>query len=173
MSATPDFLRSVEGGMTEEDPWGDVETASEVKPNSWIKVPARGELVMTILSERPTVYHVHWSARRAVWCPGGTNRCALCECGNTRDTRVAVCVMTGQPASVVLIEVSARVGNAFRLQAQVIGRLRGQMWCLSKLDGKQTGSIIAKPLPLTVPSDRLPDGVDPLPHILRQYGLDA
>jgi hypothetical protein len=149
------------------DGWGDPTAERNEHSGAWMHVPARGKLVIVILSRAPVRYRGHWIGSRMRMCAGA--RCVYCEQRRGVQVRYCFSVLDASTRTQGLIEVGAAAAEAIWTCAQQEGRLRGLAFALRKEQQRDRGRILVTQEATLMAVDLLPEAEEIRPHLQRQW----
>ena len=151
--------------------WGDPAAEAREQSWSWLHVPARAVLHVTVLSKEPTKYFGHWVEGRLRPCRGlGCTFCAQHRGGNWR---YVFSVWDSETRTTGLLELGAKAAEAIYEQSQAEGRLRGLRFSVRKEGQKARGRLIVEAEPAAMAAELLPEAEDPQAHIERAWSIDG
>lgn len=146
-------------GIEIEDDWGEVGDAKLAGGTGFIKIPARAQLEIIVLSEKPASYKGHFNAGRMVPCSRGT--CALCARGIGLQQRTVFAVYDCQRSMSGMLELGPSPTGMVRDYATNSGGLRGLRLRIQRAGGTIKGRIEVELSGLSlVPSADLPEPCD-------------
>ena len=150
--------------------WGDPAAEAAEHSWSWLHVPARTVLHVTILSREPTRYYGHWVEGRCRPCRGAS--CPYEDQHRGGNWRHVFSVWDSETRTTALLELGASAAETIYNHAHANGRLRGLRFSLRKEGQKARGRLIVEAEAATMAAELLPEPEDPEAHIQRGWQID-
>lgn len=152
-----------------EQGWGDPAKEVEEKKGLWFHVPAKGSLVVAMLSIHPVLFRGHWMDKRFHLCRNA-DHCQFCARGWPRDPRWAFSVYELGSRRSGLLEVGAVTASEVQNWSNRAGSLRGLVLKFYKVGETRFGRVAAVPADAVINSTELPEPCDVEGSLLSSFG---